>query len=672
MRGTGTDAVVADVVVRDAKGNPVSGLTKADFQLLEDGIVQQIGDVTAIGGEDAPTNSHSPVASTTAESATTTTPATGGTNGPSYMALVFDRLSPEARAAAYKGALAVVDGMRSTDYVAVFLADLSLTTIQPYTNDREKVRAAVKDVSTRATSVFDRKSSRTIGVSDSAGDADPSVDWTAGAESGGRFAKPNDPSLITLTRNLWEIMTRNQQGFATTDALLAIASALGTRPGRKTIVFFAEGLALPPAVYPLYKNVVTTANRGNVSFYTIDAAGLRAHSEDGETGRAVRAIGAAGIAQNPDGSNQSSLGLLEINEDVLRKNPRTSLTLLAQETGGFLVDNTNDLAKAFKQIDRDRRNYYLLTYQPTNTNFDGRWRSIGVKVPGRRVTISARSGYLAVKAPVGIPLLAYEGPALAALSRTPPPSELPLRSVALAFPHGRIAVLASTDGNALRFDRDEANSYKTDFTILGRIVDAHGRVVRSASQPYRLTGPMANIDRARGGEILFFRQPTLPPGHYTLEVALQDALASRATVQRTPFTVSDISSLQVSSLVVVQRADRITPEEQKLDNPLVTGDLLLYPNLGEPLQKSGQKTVAAFAVIEPASGTNPSATLQVLRDITEVASIPVPLTPDGASRLRAVAEISLDKLPVGHYVLRLIVTEGDRREIRDASLEIRD
>jgi VWFA-related protein len=674
LRGAGTDAVVADVVVRDARGNPVSGLTKADFQLLEDGIVQQIGDVTVIGGEDvAATNARPPVAPTTAGSATTTTPPTGGTNGPSYMALVFDRLSPEARAASYKGALAVVEGMRSTDHVAVFLADLSLITIQPYTNDREKVRAAIKDVSTRATSVFDRKSSRKIGASESAGDADPSVDWTAGAESGGRFADPNDPSLIILTRDLWEIMARNQQGFATTDALVAVASALGTRPGRKTVVFFAEGLALPPAVYPLFKNVVTTANRGNVSFYTIDAAGLRVHSEDGETGRAVRAIGAAGIAQTSDGSNQSSLGLLEINEDVLRKNPRTSLTLLARETGGFLVDNTNDLAKAFRQIDRDRRNYYLLTYQPTNTNFDGRWRSIAVKVPGRRATISARSGYLAVKAPVGMPLLAYEGPALAALSRTPPPSELPLRSIPIVFPHGRVAVLASTDGSALRFDRDEVNNtYKTDFTILARIVDANARVVRSASQPYRLAGPTANIERAKGGEILFYRQPTVPPGRYTLEVALQDALAARATVQRIPFVVSGISSLQVSSLVVVQRAERIKPEEQNQDNPLVTGDLLLYPNLGEPLRKSRQKTVGCFAVIEPVAGPSPSATLQVVHDTTEVDSMPVPLTPDGASRLRAVAEMSLDKLPVGHYVLRLIVTQGDRREIREASVEVRD
>lgn len=233
-------------------------------------------------------------------------------------------------------------------------------------------------------------------------------------------------------------------------------------------------------------------------------------------------------------------------------------------------------------------------------------------------------------------------------------------------------MLASTDGNALRFDRDEANSYRTDFSILARIVDANGRVVRSASQPYRLRGPMANIERAKGGEILFFRQPTLPSGHYILEVALQDALASRATVQRTAFAVGEMSSLQVSSLVLVQRADRLKPGEQTQDNPLVAGDLLLYPSLGEPLQKSRQKTVAVFAVIEPVAGPSPSATLQVVHDVTEVDSMAVPLTVAGAGRLRAVAEISLDKMPIGRYVLRLIVTQGGRREVREASLEIRD
>ena len=47
--GAATTAVVIDVVVRDAKGRPVTDLTRADFELLEDGVAQTLGDVTRIG-----------------------------------------------------------------------------------------------------------------------------------------------------------------------------------------------------------------------------------------------------------------------------------------------------------------------------------------------------------------------------------------------------------------------------------------------------------------------------------------------------------------------------------------------------------------------------------------------------------------------------------------------
>ena len=79
-----------------------------------------------------------------------------------------------------------------------------------------------------------------------------------------------------------------------------------------------------------------TANRGNVSIYRIDGAGLRVHSKEAETGREVRAMGAAGVEVSADGSNRSSIAMMERNEDVLRKDPRTSPTLHANATGGFL------------------------------------------------------------------------------------------------------------------------------------------------------------------------------------------------------------------------------------------------------------------------------------------------------------------------------------------------
>ena len=290
-----------------------------------------------------------------------------------------------------------------------------------------------------------------------------------------------------------------------------------------------------------------------------------------------------------------SLAMLERNEDVLRKDPRTSLTLLAQQTGGFLVENTNDLANAFRQVDSDRRFHYLLTYTPKNGDYDGTWRTITVSVPNRRLNIRARSGYLAVRAVSTVPLLAYEGPALVALERSPAPVGLPLRAAALVFPEdsqSRVAILAATDGRALRFDRDEkTQTYRTDFTLLARILDRHDQVVRQASQPYRLSGPAPMLDTARQGEVLFFRQPALGPGSYTLEVAVYDSLATRAGVHRSTFIVPETvaESLQVSSMVLVRRGERVPAAEHQKNNPLYVGEVLIYPNLVSPFGRRGTR-----------------------------------------------------------------------------------
>jgi VWFA-related protein len=494
-----TAAVVVDVVIRDSNGKPVTNLSKKDFELLEDGIRQEIGDVTVVmPGSTEPTNAAAITARDGFISATRASGPPAPPAGPSFLAIVFDRLTPEARALAYKGAVTYLDTMQANDYAGIFLSDLTLTTVQPYTNDREKLRMALRELASHATSVFDRTATRDIGESATSGDAHPSVPVVARAESGGRPVDNRNGfageviHLQLATQRSWETMARDQQGYATTNGLLAITTALGALPGRKSVVFFAEGLSIPDAVLSHFRSVVTNANRGNVSVYTIDAAGLRVHSKDAEIGREVRSMGAAGLTVNPDGSNQSGLGTMERNEDVLRLNPRTSVALLAQQTGGFLVENTNDLAGAFRQVDSDRRFHYLLTYTPKNTDFDGKWRSILVRVPGRRVTIRTRAGYLAAHAPVTLPLLAYEGPALAALQQSPAPLDLPLRATALVFPgasQSRVVVLAATDADALRFEHDaKTRTYRTDFNVLARIVDAGGEVIRQSSQPYRLSG----------------------------------------------------------------------------------------------------------------------------------------------------------------------------------------
>jgi VWFA-related protein len=686
--GSGVTAVVIDAVVRDAKGNPITNLRKGDFQLFEDGVQQNIAFVTA-AGESSPEPPKARGAAASKGMAPDTAGATPSLPGLSFIALVFDRLQPEARSAAYQGALAGLDALRETDYVAVYISDLSLSLIQPYTNDREKLRAAVRAAAMTAASpynreaTFDRLDHVDVFGNFLPGDPHPSVPVVASAESEGRpvdaRSKPApdvDYSMVTRnTQSTFEGMLRDQAGYAATNALIAIAGGLGTMPGRKTLIYFAEGLAIPDAVLPAFRNVVTTANRGNVSVYTIDADGLRVHSEQSATSREVRAMGAAGLALTADGSNLSSVGMLERNEDALRKDAHTSLTLLAEQTGGFLIDNTNDLGKGFQQIHADRSFYYLLTYTPKNADFDGRWRNVTVKVAGRQASVRARSGYVAVRTGSNLPVLAYEGPALAALERAILPTEVPIRMTALAFPGANgssIAIVAATDPAAMRVQPD-GKTFRRAFTMLVRVLDDRGTVVRKGSQQYQSTGTAEQLGKA--GETVFFRQPTLPPGTYAIEAAVSDDVGVGAGVVRTTVTVplTGAGGLQVSSLVLVSTAESIAPGRNQAGSALAIGEVFIRPNLGEPIRKSRERPVTFYVVIVPAAGTAPTALVEIARGGQTLARAPVALpAADANGRIAHFAQIPMDTLPAGRYSLRLVVSQGDHQETREAGFDLVD
>src|SRR5262249_18942848 len=79
-----------------------------------------------------------------------------------------------------------------------------------------------------------------------------------------------------------------------------------------------------------------------------------------------------------------------IREDVLRR--------LSNETGGraYFPRGAEDLLDNFKQIENELRSQYLVAYTPSNTNRDGRFRKIEIRVKGRPdLTIIHRRGYYA-------------------------------------------------------------------------------------------------------------------------------------------------------------------------------------------------------------------------------------------------------------------------------------
>ena len=626
----GGTAVMVDVVVRDKSGKPVTDLRSADFELYEDDVRQDIGDLVLVAPPNTVGAGGIPTTPAGAPNATSNTVST-----PTFVALAFNRLSPEGRALAYKGAQAYLDTARDNDFAGVFVVDNSLQTIHTYTTDRVALKKAIDEAATRATGKFDRNNDKL--ASGRFGDRNPATSMTASAEErgpaigatptnpGGTSAAPptpgqgsppspggmSDAALLQVVNRMersYESMMRDEQGYATTNGLLALVDSLSLLPGRKTVVFFAESLAIPPAVQARFDSLVAMANRANVSFYTIDAAGLKVHSAQAETAANVVALGNAALDRNPEAGGKLNESM-EFNEDNLRADPSVSLSMLAERTGGFLINNTNNLVKGFQTIDADRRFHYLITYNPKNSDFKGEWRRITVKVPTREVQVRSRTGYLAVRSPGALPLLAYEAPAIAALERTPLPKDLPVRGGAFSFPDakkpGRLALLVGADASTLQVDT-AADVYKTDFTILARIKNAQGEVIRKASQPYKLTGPAAQAASVKQGDVLFFREPDLPPGQYTVDYVVSDNLAKKAGAGSVPLVVPDVKpgQLTVSSLVIVHRAEKMPAAEQP-DNPLHVGDLLLYPNIGEPLKKSVDKGLSFYIAITPAAGQPP-------------------------------------------------------------------
>jgi VWFA-related protein len=105
------------------------------------------------------------------------------------------------------------------------------------------------------------------------------------------------------------------------------------------------------------RSLSEAANRGNVTFYPVSAAGLAAATRD------------VSLSQ------------------------KDSLDFISENTDGVSVVNANGLDAAISRIVDDQSSYYLIRYSSSNTRLDGRFRSITVRVKRDGVKIRARGGY---------------------------------------------------------------------------------------------------------------------------------------------------------------------------------------------------------------------------------------------------------------------------------------
>jgi VWFA-related protein len=609
--------------------------------------------------------------------------------------MVFDRLSPDARNLAHKAALNyAAESVKPDDLVGVFAIDLSLRTLQVYTSNGELVRQAIDRAASLSTSTYASSAEQVRMLTDRQSALQNATDASeataagggrgtgdaanaAGATTGMGMAEQALNQMMITMSEAFEVLERDQQGYATTNGLMAIVNSLRSRPGRKAVLFFSEGLAIPPAVQAHFRSVINAANRANVSIYAIDAAGLRVDSPLAETRREVNSLGARRqrqAASGVDDPNGPMMRQLERNEDLLRLNPHSGLGQLADETGGFLIRETNDLSAGLRRIDEDMRVHYMLTYVPKNQNYDGRFRSIEVKLTRPNLDTQTRKGYLAIN--TNTPVLDYEAPAMAALSKPSVSSSFPMRALELSFPEsnrsGLVPVLAEVPASAFTFSADkEKKIYNTDFSIVALIKDQSQQLVRKLSQHYQLSGPIEKMEMAKRGEILFYRETELPPGRYTVETAAYDAPTAKISVRSSTIDVpkGDETKLRLSSIVIIKRVEQLGASDQNLKNPLRFVEVQIYPNTGEAVRKSVAKQLAFFFTAYPAKGSSvvPKATIEILQNGKSIGQTSSPLpAADAIGRIQYASALPLDNFQPGTYELKITVRDEQNAVTRSA------
>src|SRR5262249_38347561 len=290
----------------------------------------------------------------------------------------------------------VREQLQPDDLVAIYSIGNSLSLVQPFTADRDKLLKAASSVArgllaTEAATTREEASKEVERAARSIDTGSPIE--TADRASRAVFESYNDVSDYFQAQTLFR-------------SLRAIIDVQRNLTGTKSLILFSQGGAPQPSAGYAVDGVVSAANAVGVSIYVIDAGGLLV----GDGPRGVDPRGNLGLPtkQRPDIYGGEDPPRVRDGENGIERALKRTLAgaqsdrvgILAQlsdQTGGIAVAHNNDLSAGLDMIDTDLRAHYTITYVPSDSNFDGRFRQIAVKLTNPDLNVRTRRGYYAVK-----------------------------------------------------------------------------------------------------------------------------------------------------------------------------------------------------------------------------------------------------------------------------------
>jgi VWFA-related protein len=581
---SGINLVLVDVVVRDRSGASVKDLTADDFELLEDGVRQQI--VTFAREEIRPDAAPIERASllgakpdssilfvpTPAKAADSGTPSHALSSeevaGHRLLTLVFDTSSmePDEVQQAIDGASRWVDDhMMAADLVAVATIGSRLQVLTDFTSSRERVRAALSSLSAANGTAFADVDASTMATDEAAQTA--TDDSTTLDESAQEVDSFNNDVRLRALRTLSEALQPIQQ--------------------KKAIIYFSSGMQRNGTDNQIeLRAAVNAAVRANISIYPVDARGLQAVVPGG----AARQGGRGGVGAFSGSAVAAQFTQLEAQQETL--------TSLASDTGGTAFTDTNDFGEAFSKVEQDISSYYILGFASTNTNRDGRYRRIAVRLRNRtNLRVQAKEGYYADRDFAHTARADREVLLQEQLATPIPATDVPVFVTAGWFrldpAKYYVPISVAVPGSAVPSSKEN-----TTLDLAGLIRDERGQQVGRIRDT--VTVPPASGDDLAKRQILYQTGVTLPPGRFTAKIAVRENASGRIGTFETPLTVPELNRapVKISSLVLGTQLQKT--EGRKSASPLVRDGVELVPNLTH-IVSHDQKLYFYYEVYDPDS-----------------------------------------------------------------------
>ena len=656
------DAIRLDVVVTDRDGNLVTDLTADDFEVRQDGRLQQITLARYVPVDVGPPASLASRSMSTSAAA----PVTAGRRLSRAdvqrtivivvddLGIAWENMEPTRKALRRF----VAEHVQPTDLVALVKTSINAGIAQQLTLDRRVLNAAIEQVKWLG---FARRGITSFNALNA---TQPLSSGAPGPGAGANFAfDRSDPTDLGRVDHL-----REEMSSAGTLGMLQMAIR-GVRelPGRKAVVFISEGFPFverdPDGTYqPSFlvrdrlERVVDLAMRMGVVLYTLDPRGLVTGGLSAEDNTTF--MGAAEI--HPAATSRLRF-LLETQE---------SLRFLAEQTGGRVIVNNNDLVLGLKRISDDMRGYYVIGYTPPDDTFAPRGKtprfhpvSVEVKRPGMRVR--TRKGFLGVSDPDrAVP---PDTPQQALLDAAMSPfavSDIPVRATLIPGYDAKgaplVRALLHIDPRGMTFTADASGRRVARAEVFGMLFDQLGAPTTGRTAQFTVgLDPSTDASTLDAGIVYSLVVPVARPGGYQARFSVRDATSGALGAAGEFVDIADVKKgqLALSGIVLGEEVREATAPD--------TGDATLSRDSSPALRvfDPGARLVYSYEIYN--ARVPVETRVVVWRDGAPFFSAP-PSTivpPIRKQPVKAAGGIKLgEKIPPGDYVFQVTAaTRGPGR-----------